>query len=212
MMWLALQLCSAPALAVDEPVDVEALPVRTSIPVRQPRKIRFAGPPVRFEVRTGFRDGVAPNPIVEAGVQVVRLGRFTVDGALGYNSHASVVTNGLFRTMGSVNGSVDGLYEIGNWLGVGPTAGLSFRIFRQQFTDIDAALIPVVGLRTHVGLIRARRWSFGLSGKVTADLVRTDLVLDTTAITTVSPFEVQLGGRIQLGHGRDRRKRREGPA
>ncbi|MEZ4315928.1 MAG: hypothetical protein R3F61_00415 [Myxococcota bacterium] len=209
MMLLAALLSPSAALASSEPVRADDLPVRTSEEAPPPErrvKVSFAGPPLRVELRTAFRDGTGPAPVGELGVQALRLGRFTLDGNLGYHAHANLGFNGLFRTVGSIDAGADGLFELTPWFALGPMAGASFRFYRQQFSDVGSNLVPLVGGRVHVGLVRARRWSVGLSGRVTGDLVRSDLVLDTSEIVTLSPITAEVGLRVQLGHGRDRRR------
>jgi len=170
----------------------------------------FRLPPTRLEIRSAFRNGTVPGPVFEFGVQALRYGRFTLDGALSYSGQRSLGLQGPWRTVGAVDSNIDLMVELSNWLGIGPAVGVSTRIFRQQWTDMGAVVTPTVGVRTHMGLLRARRWSLGVSGRFSADLVQTRVAIENAEILTISPLEVQIGMRLQFGHGRDRRPLRGG--
>lgn len=194
LLALLLVLFPVAAPAADDAIqDLDAPEERT-------RKVVV--PPLRLDTRVVIREHANPGPLIEGQVQVTRTEKVAVDVGVSYTAHHGLGVVGPLRTMGSLDGLVDVRYEIGPWLATGPSAGVGLRFYRQQWTPIEEVWTPTVGWRIDGFLIRARRWGLMISTKVSVDLRRTDLVLATAQIDTLSPVEGQFGLRWAFGHGR----------
>ena len=193
LVLLAALFTSAAASARDD-LDEAVQPQK-----REP-KVRL--PPLRLESRAVFRQEANPGSLFELGVQMRRWKKGAIDANIAYAPHHGLALVGPFRTMGSLETTADALYFLGPFLATGPSAGLSFRFYRQQWSPISEGWMPIAGWRLSTSVVRARRWALLVSAKAMVDLAPTELVLETAEIRKLRPVEGQLGLRINFGHGR----------
>lgn len=178
---------STPALAGDASTDAEVR--RSSVP------------PLRVATRLVVRPETNPTASFEAGVQVWRSPVFKLDVNVGYLPGRALGMTGPPRSMLSADLSADLVAELGPWLETGPSAGVAYRLFRQQWTAIDELFVPIAGWRLDASVLRARRWSLQLTTKTMLDLAKTELVRETAEVRRLLPAELQVGVRFNFGHG-----------
>jgi len=202
--WLAAIL-AAPALAADELLDEEEEAQAAEIlvqPARERERVRFRMVPLRMDSRVAIRDGFQPAAVFELGAQALRTRRLQLDVNAALVPVHPMLLPGPWRTFWATEVSGDGLFTASRWLAVGPTGGLSVRLYEQQGADLGAQYVPFAGMRAHTTLLRARRWSVAASTRLASDLVLTRFVIDTQQVLTMSPVEAQVGLRVLFGHGR----------
>ncbi len=158
-------------------------------------------PPLRLDSRAAFRDQMAPAAVIEVGAQLTRKRAYAVDMNLSYTTPHGVLLPGPWRSFSQVNLDGDLLFDGGRFLKFGPSAGLGYRIYQQQFQVIDEGFVPQLGLRASSGLLQARKWSLVVTARATVDLVSTNLVMETAQVHRLSPYEGQIGLRFNFGHG-----------
>jgi hypothetical protein len=168
---------------------------------RERGKVRL--PPTRIEMRFPIRQDLGVFPYFGIGTQVHRRGSFTVDADLGINGGRQIQMRGPWRVQNAASGTLLAMWELGPWLAVGPTGGVDYRWFRQQWTDIASSWVPVVGVRVNSMLIGARKWGFVIGAGATADLARTRFVRETAEVVDLVPLEGFVSTRIVFGHGRE---------
>ncbi|MEQ1508601.1 MAG: hypothetical protein ABMB14_40590, partial [Myxococcota bacterium] len=192
----------APAASDDDGAatdDYGDPPVRSAAPPLDRRSRRAAGerrvavPPLRVDTGIAIREDLGAGGVFQVGVQLTRSARWTLDADAAVVSGRGIRYPGPFRSMISWELRAEALYNPGRWLAVGPTAGGSYRLYRQQFTAIDEGFVPFVGLQANTAVIRARKWSLALTSRLTADLALTRFVLETAEVVTLPVVDGQLG-------------------
>lgn len=176
----------------------------TPLPVRRPEapRVRLNGPPTRLTLGSRFREGTVPAFHLEGAVQPVRSRWLAVEVTIGGTPNHALDLPGPWRTLASVDGGVDLSLEPSPWLGFGPSAGVSYRMYGQQGASIQDGWTPVAGAHVDVQVLRTRTWGLALAARGLADLTRTELVLETAAVERLSPLEVSLGLETRFGHGK----------
>ena len=171
---------------------------------RRTRAERRGGPllpPLRLDLRTPFRQGLGPGAVLALGSQVSRTRSLALDLTVAYQSGRLLTTPGPQRSQLCAELGVDARLDLGRWLGVGPTAGIDYRWFRQQGMTISDAWIPVVGAKLDSTLLRTRHWSVVIGARATVDTVLTRFVLETAQVRMLQPVEGQVGLKINFGNG-----------
>lgn len=162
----------------------------------------FRSLPFRFGFGLGVRSGMQSSFVLSIGLQLKRWERAKLEGSLGILPASNLWIPGPFRTLVQIDNHYDLLFDLGPRLDVGPTLGISGRIYRQQWFDVARVPVPVAGLRVSAPLILARRFSWALDVRGLVDLSPVDLALDDREIRRASPFQVQVTFRFNFGHGR----------
>lgn len=160
-------------------------------------------PPLRLDARVALRDQIAPGPLFELGSQLVRTKAMALDLNISYAIPRTILLPGPFRTFSQVSLDADLMFGGGRFLKVGPTGGVSYRVYIQQWQAIEEGFVPQVGVRASSALIQARKWSLVMTARATMDLMVTQLVMETAQVHSLSPYEGQIGLRFNFGHGRD---------
>lgn len=168
----------------------------------QPREPKVRVLPFRLETRTSLRDRTTPGFVQALALQPWQNERFTVETAAAIRVGSGLGFNGPWRTMGSVDLTLEPAIKLSPMVSTGPVAGASYRFYRQQFTGIHEHWTGIYGWRGNAALLRARTWAVELVGRVTVDTVKTELVLATSNVHVLSPIEGQLGLRVVFGHGK----------
>jgi hypothetical protein len=164
------------------------------------RKVR--GVPLRLDVGTSFRPDMRPASAFGLGAQLARTRRTALEVQVAFQPLHGFTFVGPWRSMGSWDFTADATWLASRWLALGPTGGVSYRMFNQQGSAIAQTFVPVVGLRANTPFLRARTWSFAVTTKLTADLGLTQLVLETNEVRPLPGVEGQIGLRFNLGHGK----------
>jgi len=185
------------------PVALDVEPIATVEPKR--KKIR--GIPLRLDTRVVLRGGMMPGASLELGTQILRREKSEVDLNLSYIPNHALSAPGPWRFNHSIAMGADWLFRPSEFFAMGPTAGVSYIQWMQQWAVLENFVVPYVGGRASASLIRARTWSIDMTVKGQTDLVFTQLVLENNEIRSLSPFEAQAGMRITFGHGRVKEKR-----
>lgn len=195
---LALLAITAPTLA-DTTTSSDA-------PQEQARTWRL--PPLRVDNRIVVRPNTAGTALLEVGMQAARTRRLAFDVNLSLAPAANLRLPGStnWRNMSTLSAGVDALWEPSPFLSAGPSLNADLRWFRQQSTDVGTTVIPTLGLRTNLHLLRGRWYSVCLTLKGAYDLIPTDLVIETAEIRRLNPFTAQAGVRVNFGHGRYRER------
>jgi hypothetical protein len=173
-------------------------------PARRERKKHdrdpeFWGAPLRVDIGTAFREEMRPAAVFGLGTQLARSRKLALEAQVAFMPLHGFVYPGPFRSMGSWDATADVTWLASRWLAVGPTGGVSYRMFNQQGSAIAQAFVPVAGLRANTAFLRARHWSFAVTTKINADLGLTRLVLETNEVRPLPVLEGQIGLRFNLG-------------
>lgn len=160
---------------------------------------RVYGTPLRLDTRASLRGGTVPGVVMELASQVVDVKRTTLDLGFAFAWPRGLGLVGPWRTMASADFNVNVMYAANNWIAFGPTAGVSYRLFRQQWAPISELWIPIAGARVSSTIVGARTWKFSLDFKGTADLVPIRLVNETAEVVRLEPLELQIGIRFHIG-------------
>lgn len=184
------------------PALIEVEPVATVEPKR--RKIR--GIPLRLDTRVVLRGGMLPGAALELGTQVLKREKSEVDLNLAYIPNHALSAPGPWRYNHSIAMGADWLFRPSDFFAFGPTAGVSYVQWMQQWTVLENFVVPYLGGRASASLIRTRTWSVDMTVKGQTDLVFTQLVLENNEIRSLNPFEAQAGMRLTFGHGRVKAK------
>ncbi|MCB9671477.1 MAG: hypothetical protein H6736_15815 [Alphaproteobacteria bacterium] len=160
-------------------------------------------PSTRFEMRGVSRPGKVLGSMFAVYLQAARYQHLSLDVGIGGQPGSALAVRGVLRRHGAVEGSVDLWLQVVPTLSLGATAGTSAHLYYQQFWFMQANAIPFVGGRVQADLIRARKWSVGLTGRVTCDLIPTDLYIEDAEIVRLAPVEVQVGVRAQFGRAKE---------
>lgn len=166
---------------------------------QEPQRGKLEAPPLRLETRLVLRQDMNPGTGFQIATQIVRTERVTSDLGLTWTLPHNLALIGPQRGSTDIEGSVDAVVALSKWVAVGPVAGVSYRIYRQQWTPVDEVWVPTLGAVSRATLLAARTWRFTLTLTGTADLAQTQLVLDTQEVRTLHPFALHIGLRFHLG-------------
>jgi hypothetical protein len=159
-------------------------------------------PPVRLDLGMSLREAVAPAFVARLGVQVARTERFRFDANAAYQAPRALYTPGVWRQMRAWEFSADATYAANRFFSIGPTVGLVYRLYHQQWQLIDDSATPIAGLRANLGLVTTRRWGLVLVARGTLDVDTTRFVLANAEVVTLPPLDGQLALHVDFGHGR----------
>lgn len=183
-MWLAVAL----GLAMAAPLEGE------------PDGASKGGPAnLVVESRTAFRSDLGVGGTFGLGLRARATPRWTFEAMASVVSMRTIRVNGPQRGWMSPDLSASMLYMARPWLAIGPTAGISYRLYRQQWNDIGQVVMPEVGVAGDATVLRARWFALGVAGRGTVDLGRTEYVLETSQVVVQSPWDMQLGLRTTFG-------------
>lgn len=195
-----MMLVGLPLLFTSAPVALAAPRSPAAMAAGERRGFRF--PPLRFGLGVGMRPGMQSSFVFSMGAQLKRWKRAKLDGFLGLSAGANLWIPGPFRSLIQTDNLYDLLLPVGHRLEVGPTAGVSFRRYRQQWNDVGVAVTPVLGVRANAPLVLSRRFSWALDARCLFDLLPTQLAVEGREIRPVSPLQIQVAMRFNFGHGR----------
>lgn len=195
-------LSIAASLAGTPPSEVPTFDPSPAVDVPLARRVLVR--PLRLATRASAREGMKGAAVFEVGIQVLRTERWAVDLDASY-----ATTRGMdmgpqvaWRRLAQGDVTLDWVVDLGRGLAAGPVAGLSIRDLDQQGFFHVTYPMPFGGLRAQVALLRTRHLAVALDARTTLDLQRTRLVFEDASVSTMSPWEIQGGLRVQLGHGR----------
>ncbi len=202
---------SEEAPAPERDLDFEAPPERPELAVAtvRPRRRRSVLPPTRIGMRAGLRPEMNTAFITDFGIQVRRWSKVKLDVAAGVTIPHGLTVPGPLRQLIRADYTAELLYLVGPGLEVGPLLGVSLRTFLQQGTWVGRAVVPIVGARWTMPLVKSRRFAWSLDARGIVDLARVDMVIETREIRALSPLELQMGIRFDFGHGRVRAPERQ---
>lgn len=214
-MWLSMALGLAMAAAPLEPDPEQSLDGWSPELVRGEPKIERSHPdpdtldaaasasggPANLvvESRTAFRSDLNVGATFGLGLRAQASPRWAFESVATMVSLRGIRVNGPQRGWFAADLSASMLYLPRPWLAVGPTAGISYRVYRQQWNNIGQTVMPAIGLAGDATVLRARWFALGVAGRVTGDLGITEYVLETSQVLVQSPWDVQLGIRTTFG-------------
>jgi hypothetical protein len=158
-------------------------------------------PSVHLATRLALREGTNVGSSFELGMQVLRPGGIELHVSAIYEpDRALTIPAVVRRSYSQYEGIVDLMLPVGAWVAVGPSASLAVRQYQQDW-DPFFVPTPTAGARATLGLAGSRTWRLSLDGRTTVDLTWNRLVVGTAEVRTLSPVQLQVGLRFDIGAG-----------
>lgn len=171
-------------------------------PQREEGRKKVVGPPLRMGSYAALRGGVTTAAGFELNSKVAGKGRKALDLGLAVSTLQRVDNFQPIRQYSTVAMLVDGVYALTPHVNIGPSLGLAYRPYQQEWRMVSANWIPMAGFRATAGMLTSRTWQMHLTLKGTVDLIQTQMVFATAEIRNLNPLELQVGVRFMFARQR----------